>query len=269
MNAPLQKACAWSGFVCIVTFFLGFWVIAGFIPPPSPKASPAEIAELFRDDTTQIRIGMIIAMYSASLIAVWSAGMLCQLRRIEGRSPAFSYAQFGLGAVLSLEFIYLIMFWQVAAFRNDRSADSILLLNDMAWIPFVGLTSTGVMQFLIIGITMLRDRRDGPIFPRWAGYFNIWVGFMVMPGSLCVFFKDGPFAWTGLLAWYLPLTAFSLFMLVNSGLLLKAIKHQELEEANQPAPAEAGLDGKIWDVERLASQLMLLQKEIARVSARD
>lgn len=122
MNAWAQRACAWSGIVCLVLFFLGFWVIAGFIPPPSPKDS--------------------------------------------------------------------VILWQAATFRPE-------------WSPEI------VQIFL--------------------------------PGSISVFFKDGPFAWNGLLTWYLPLTVFTAWIIVNTVLTLRAITREEREETELPAGAARSL----------------------------
>ncbi|HTK67380.1 MAG TPA: hypothetical protein VL595_33710 [Pseudonocardia sp.] len=38
------------------------------------------------------------------------------------------------------------MFWQIAAYRDDTSPELVRLLNDMVWVPFVGMTSTAVVQ---------------------------------------------------------------------------------------------------------------------------
>jgi len=44
-----------------------------------------------------------------------------------------------------------------------------------------------------------------------------------------VFFKDGPYAWNGLLAFWVPLTAYATWMLVSFWLLRQAIAHEERE----------------------------------------
>jgi hypothetical protein len=152
------------------------------------------------------------------------------MRRIEGRFPALSMIQFGLGAIFVLEFIYLLFFWQTATFRVDRAPELIQLLNDMAWIPFVGLTSTAVVQVACFGIAVLLDRRARPIFPRWLGYYNLWVALMFTPGTFTVFFKDGPLAWNGIVAWYLPLAVFASWLIINPIYLSKAVDTMEQDE---------------------------------------
>ena len=131
--------------------------------------------------------------------------------------------EFGSGALFVLEFIYLIFFWQTATFRVDRAPELIQLLNDMAWIPFVGITATAATQVVCFGIAVLIDRRERPIFPRWLGYYNLWVALMFTPGTFNVFFHNGPLAWNGIIAWYLPLVVFATWMIVNPIYLSKAV----------------------------------------------
>lgn len=101
----------------------------------------------------------------AALLAPFTAVITIQMRRIEGRYSALAYIYLALGAILVLEFIYVAFFWQVGTFRTDRSPEEIRLLNDMGWIPFIGLSSTLILQTVIFSIAILADKREHPIFP--------------------------------------------------------------------------------------------------------
>ena len=74
------------------------------------------------------------------------------------------------------------------------------------------------------------------------------------PGTIAVFFHDGPFAWNGLFTWYLPLTVFAIWMITMSVLMLKAIS------AESAAPETPSAQ------EDLAGQLQELRAEIARLA---
>jgi hypothetical protein len=86
-----------------------------------------------------------------------------------------------------------------------------------------------VLQALVIGAAIVIDRRDAPIFPRWAGYYTLFNVFIWCGGSFTVFFKEGLLAWNGLIAWYLPLAEFCLWIVVMTRLMLRATARLDRE----------------------------------------
>lgn len=148
-------------------------------------------------------------------------------------------------------FILPVMFLEAASFRADRPAQSVQDLNDVGWLMFIGVVTTAVLELIVIGIAILQDHGANPVFPRWAGYYSIWVALLLTPGSVTVFFKHGPLAWNGLLTWWLPLAVFATWLAVMTALPLRAIHAQALAE---PAPT-AALPGDVWaEVERLVAE---------------
>jgi hypothetical protein len=223
MNRTVHKCCAWSGTLLLVVMAIGFIPMAGFIPTRPPTQNATETAQFILEHRTNIRWGLIVCMAAAALLVPYAASMAIHMRRIEGRYPALALIQFGMTTLFALEFIYLIFFWQTATFRVDRAPELIQLLNDMAWIPFVGLTSTAVLGVACFGIAVLLDRRERPLFPRWLGYYNLWVALMFTPGTFNVFFHNGVLAWNGILAWYIPLAVFATWLIINPTYLSKAV----------------------------------------------
>ncbi|WP_236977341.1 hypothetical protein [Mycobacterium kiyosense] len=208
-----------------MAFFAGFWVIAGFIPPPSPKLTGAQLGQLFTDNAVRIRIGMIVSVFAAALLASWSAAITVLMLRMRGRVGALAYTNLAVGALFVLEFIISLIIWESMTYRA-RDPQILLAMNDTAWFLFVCITSTPMLQTVAVGTAIFLDTRDGlpdPVFPRWAGYLNYWVAVLFTPGTIAVFFHDGPFAWNGLFTWYLPLTVFAIWMITMSVLMLKAI----------------------------------------------
>jgi hypothetical protein len=255
MTLTAQRWCAWSGIGCIVVFLIGFWPIAGFIPPPSPRLTGEQLAQLFTDDRTRIRIGMIVSLFASALIASWTASITVQLRRMERRGGALAYTNLAVGALFVLEFIFSLIIWQSMTFR-PRDPQVLLAMNDTAWLLFVAITSTPILQAVVIGIAVFGDSRERPVFPRWAAYFNFWVAVLFLPGSVTVFFHDGPFAWDGLFIWYLPLSVFAIWIVTNSVLTLRAISAQE-----------RGCEER-WDVETLVAEVDELRVQLDRMARR-
>jgi hypothetical protein len=237
MSYRLQIACAWCGPLMTVGFFVGLLLFAHFIPPPSPADSAAEIAQMFRDNTTGIRVGLFIAMLATGLLCPFYAAIAVQMKRIEGRWSPLTYTQIIAGACSTLEIVLPVMIWQAAAFRPERDDEFIRTLNDMAWLPFLGLTTTVVIQNAVIGAIILRDARPRPILPRWFAYVNFWVGLMIVPAGFIVFFKTGPFAWDGLLAWWMPVAAFFCWIILTAVLVTQAAIRQHADGEDEPEPA--------------------------------
>jgi hypothetical protein len=247
MGIYVQRISAYLGFVWVALFFVGFWAIARFVPPPSPALGPQEIKDFFAANTAGIRVGMLINMLAGALMLPWCASWAVQMKRIEGRTSPLTYTMIMCGACLVLELIFPCAFWEVAAFRPEGDAEMIQRLNDLAWLPFLGILSTAVIQGFVMGAAILQDKRAQPAFPRWAGYFNFWIVMMFFPACFIYFFKSGPFAWNGLLAWWLIVFVFATWILVDTVVLLKAIRHQEAH----PDPAGLTLDELTAEVERL------------------
>lgn len=247
MGIYVQRISAYLGFVWVALFFVGFWAIARFVPPPSPALGPQEIKDFFAANTAGIRVGMLINMLAGALMLPWCASWAVQMKRIEGRTSPLTYTMIMCGACLVLELIFPCAFWEVAAFRPEGDAEMIQRLNDLAWLPFLGILSTAVIQGFVMGAAILQDKCPQPAFPRWAGYFNFWIVMMFFPACFIYFFKSGPFAWNGLLAWWLIVFVFATWILVDTVVLLKAIRHQEAH----PDPAGLTLDELTAEVERL------------------
>jgi hypothetical protein len=99
-----------------------------------------------------------------------------------------------------------------------------------------------VLQVACFGIAVLIDRRERPIFPRWLGYYNLWVALMFTPGTFNVFFHDGPLAWNGIIAWYLPLAVFATWMIINPLYLSRAVDTMEWDPPVATETRRAGGD---------------------------
>ncbi len=103
------------------------------------------------------------------------------------------------------------------------------MLNDLSWIFAVLPWPPAFMQNIAIAAAILTDKSANPIFPRWVAYMNIWVSLAYIPGGLLPFFKSGPFAWNGILVFWLAGSVFIIWFVAMTVMLLKAIKRQERE----------------------------------------
>lgn len=227
MNARTQIICAWCGILCPIIMFLGLWPVAGFMPPHLPTASAADIAAIYQQNTNSIRFGCILIIISGALYGPYTAAIAGQMRRMEHReTPVLTYSQLSAGIATILLFLIPALIWSVAAFRPDRPAEIIRTLNDLGWFFFLMPFVLGFLQNFVIGFAVLGDRNTPRIFPRWVGFFNFWIALLFIPGCLLTFFKAGPFAWNGILAFWVPAIIFGPWFLVMSTYVIKAVKQQ-------------------------------------------
>jgi hypothetical protein len=229
VNTRTQMWSVWCGPAGILLWLIGFVFIGGLMPPPQPSWNAQTVQDFYQANTNGIRAGLVLTMIGATLTAPWVAAISTQMKRIEGRYSPMSYTQLGLGMLGVLLFIFPVMFMQAAAFRPDRDPSQILLLNDLAWIPFVGVWTCAALQNVAIAVAIFHDKEE-KVFPRWVGYFNIWTAVLFCPGSLLYFFKDGPFAWNGALSWWLVVVVFCAWFVVMFFAMRRAIGTQKLEE---------------------------------------
>lgn len=230
-----QRACILLAPVMIVMLGVGFTVFAGWIPPPSPGQTAQETADMYREHNTGIKIGLVMTSLGAVMLAPLMVVISVVMQRIEGRRSPLALIQLVMLACLMIEFIFPVVFMQAAAFRPNSSPEVIQGLHDVGWLTFVGITSTAVLQWAVIGICILQDRREDPLMPRWTGYITLWLAFTLSSGSMIVFFKSGPFAWNGAIAFFLPISAFALWLCAFIPPLLQAVAKPDPQDENPRA----------------------------------
>jgi hypothetical protein len=228
-----QRFGVWCGIAFFVLFFVACWPMAGFIPPPSPLLSGDELLAKYQGGLFGIHASMMVGLLAAVLLLPWSAVISLQMARIEGRYPMLAITAFGAGVANAVAFYLPFIFWAATYYRPERSPELVQLLSDMTWLEFVMLYAPFAMQTVAIGVVGLSDKSATPTFPRWFCFLSFWVTVLVIPGGFAVFFKTGPFAWNGLIAFWIPVTVFTIYYGVFFPLMFKAITRQETAERMQ------------------------------------
>ena len=226
MNKGLQKLSAWSGFVAMAVFFAGLLTM-GFFPPLSPNLTPEQVALIYQTHSFEIRLGGLMIVISAMFAGPFDAAVFLQLRRMEGNRPIGAYGQLASGIANILFLILPGVLFVIAAFRPDRPIDVTYALNDIAWLITMLPWTVGAMQSLCIGLAVLVHGTATSVYPRWVGYFNIWIAIGFATASSIPFFKTGPFAWNGLIAFWIPAVAFGLW---QGGMCLMTLKAIDKED---------------------------------------
>jgi len=145
--------------------------------------------------------------------------------RFEGRNGPLTRMMTLAGYSNAMLTFYPPLWWIVNAYRaQQRSADLTYLLNDVAWLQFIGGVSLIMPMYGVVAVVALADTSENPVFPRWFGYQSIMTFLLLVPDQMLFFFKTGPFAWNGLIGFWIPLTALgswfiTIFILMRRTLL--------------------------------------------------
>jgi hypothetical protein len=212
VDRRIQVGCAWSGLVGGTLIGLGLIVVAGIVPAPSAANNASQIAGFYRSNASSIKVGLLLAMVGASLLFPFLALILVQLKRSDPRLAPLAYTQFIAGGIFMAAFLIPVLLWGTAAFRPDRPAASTQLLNDAGSTIFYWAFAPGTVECAAMGIAVLLDRSEHPIFPRWVGYIDLFAAVAYAGGAPAVFVKTGAFGWDGVFALWLPLVGFSAWL---------------------------------------------------------
>jgi hypothetical protein len=256
MKLTKERAFILSGPVGLLLSVVGL-IVARWVAPPRPSESAVQIARMFQVHTGGIRLGIVLALFGAALLGPFMAMLSVHLRRISDGSAASAYCQMTLGGLLVLELIIPLMVLAAAAFRPYRPAAEIQLLDDLGWLLVVATVSTAVVELLVIGAAIMGDRRADPVFPRWSGAFNVICAIAFVPGALSIYFTDGPFAWDGAVAYWIPIVDFGLWIGAMTYLLVEAEKKREMEVASGAADT---------DVAALRAEVAALRTELTSLT---
>lgn len=219
-----QLLCNWSGPFFVAVFFIGLVLFMGFVPPQSPSASGQQIADAYLANLADIRIGIVLCSYSVALMATWGAAIAARTRRTEGAFPVYTYTQVACIGVGVMVAVFCFLVWAVAAFRpDDVSPEITRMLNDVGWFLFLFDVAPFMVWMAAVGLAILGNRSEHRLMPRWVGYFSLWCAVGEAPAVLILFFKDGAFAFNGLVGFWLPLVAFFVWIMV-----LSIVMHREI-----------------------------------------
>ena len=228
MDLKLQRVAAWGGIAMLALFFVFFMLIAKLIPPLSPTSTAQQVTDFLIANKVRVRVGLALSMLAACVALPWLATICLRVRRVEGKWGVLSVTQIFGGVIFVPGFLFPMMVLSAAAFRPEQRDPQITqALNDVFWLMFVGIVGTLIVQALVLVTASFLDRTEPRTFPRWFGYLNAWYALLALPGGAVVIFNDGPLAWNGVFAFWIPLVAFSVWMIAVTVVLLQSIKAEQ------------------------------------------
>lgn len=232
-----QLICAWCGPAFLLTFVF-FWGFVGHnIPNPSPALTAEALKERYLLNLGEIRLGFIVSLITVCFYMPWTCVLAAQMRRIEGSEmPVLSYLQLIGGALTVMVVSFSAVFWVVAAFRPEAPASTFQMMTDTGWLIIDLCYACTTLQMVAAALIGLADKSKVPLFPRWVCYLTIWCGISFFPASLTGVLKTGPFAWNGVLSYYIPYFCWLCWFSTASIYMIKEIRRRMVaQESAAPA----------------------------------
>lgn len=232
-NRTSQLVCVDAALVVVVLMGIALLPLAGWVPPISPALDAEGVQAFFNAEANNIRLAGVLLMMGGAFFWPFGAAIANQMKRIEGyHHHPLADTQLATVAGTALAIIIPAACWMVAAFRPERSPELVQLINDLGWMMFIGTVPPAFVQVLVIGFCALTEKEPRRVFPRWFGFFNLWIATGFLVGEAVAFFKTGPFAWDGEAAFWMAATFFFGWILVTWRVVRTAILQQP--EATAP-----------------------------------
>jgi hypothetical protein len=235
-----HRLALWAGGpVMTVLYVAGWLVFAQMIPTPSPHWSAEELAQWIVDHKPGLSFGCFLMIAGCGLWGTWLAQTIVWTFRTEARFPVLTFTQLLCGAAGLTFFIFDTLFWAVAVFRAGEVDPQITQqMWDVGWFGFLFTITVYIAWAVAWALGILLNPPQYQVFPRWAAYVTFGSVICWSPGLLIIFFKEGPFSYSGVLAMWLPITEFFIWLLIIDVCARKAIRRQ-VEISTQEA-AERG-----------------------------
>jgi hypothetical protein len=208
-------------------------------PAPAPANLGLDETKVWFSETHRwgTLIGCTIFYIAAGVLTPGSLQFGIMLAKIEGRWPIMSLTTAVCGIFISLIIFFNCCAWIVAAYRPETGADVIQSWYDWAWFAFLLGWIYLAIEMVATGIVELMDQRPRPMIPRWLTWFTFFGALALLGAAGPAFFKSGPFAYHGLLAFYLPMVIWAAYLVLTTFYMLRELKR----ETAAPAVVESAL----------------------------
>lgn len=236
-----QKLALYAGPFFVITFVIFWGWMGNNLPPPHPAWPAQAFTDRYDNNLASIRVGFLVSLVTICFYLPWTAYVTMRMKRIEtGPFPVLAYTQL-LGGCLTVMVVSISMWcWVVAAQRPERTPEITQMLTDAGWLMNDTAYMCTTIQMWAMALCFLHDKKAKiPVMPNWACYLTIFCGATFFPASLTAILRDGPFAYDGLLGYWLPYPAWLIWMFVATYYLLGDLKRRVGEEVPEGAAVAA------------------------------
>jgi hypothetical protein len=225
----LHSYIAWTGPVCLVTFFASWIALSHNFPPPDPRyTGPELVANYYGKYRSGIMLGMSLAACFGMLYLPFTCLLSARMMERE-KVPVLALMQLCGGALTAWILVMCPCIWVYCAEgANTLDPELIKTLHFVAWYIFNMTYMITTIQCVSIGIFTLMDTKTPRLFPAWCGWLSIIIGLSFSPLTYLPYVKTGPFAINGWWAFHLVVVGFGTFTSTFSYYLLNDIKRPRI-----------------------------------------
>jgi hypothetical protein len=235
-----QIVILWSFVVFAIIYALALGILLRMIPPPAATQTAEEIKDWYLARQTEVKLGAMIASWtSAFMVPFWAVVAMQMLRQERGR-PIWTSLTLVSGALVSIFLVLPPIFFGTAAFTPTRAPEVTAIMHELGVLTLVTTDQYFVFAFVaVVVLCFLPRQAEHSPFPRWFGYFTIWFTFVAEAGAIAYNLRTGPFAWNGLLAFWIPFGVFGPWLAIFVFLLIRALNRQMRDvEAHEEQPID-------------------------------
>jgi hypothetical protein len=219
-----ERAIFWTLPLLMALWAGAFFMFPGFVPPMSPRMPAAQVGAFYAKYTERIRWSMMLLnWFCVALIPILML-VVERMRGMAHRTPTMRYCVIGVAAAAPIAFLTATVFWLLAAFRPERAPDLTQLYNDLGWITFACGVPFLVSLCFFLAVSIYFDQQPHPVFARWIGHFNLVIALALAPAGFAGLALSGPFAWDGLIGFWLKIIAIAVWLLVMGIVLGVAVE---------------------------------------------
>jgi hypothetical protein len=228
----LQSSVAWTGPLCLVTFFAGWTVLSHNYPPPDPAFTAQQlVTAYYARYRPGIMLGMSLAACFGMFYLPWTCLVSVLMMRRE-KYPLLTLMQLTGGLLTAWILVMCPCIWVYCAeAAGSVSPELIKTLHFVAWYIFNMTWMITAIQCVALGLFALMDTEKPAVFPRWVGGMSIGIGVSFAPLTVLPYFKSGPFAINGWWAFHLVVAGFGIFTLTSTRFVLKEINRNRMRVA--------------------------------------
>jgi hypothetical protein len=225
-----RKLDQWIAFWSVPVFFslfgLVFVPLSWMMPPRSPSAPQSEVIDFMQSHNLLIACAILTLTFGLGSIS--NACYLIQIKRMSV-SPVFLYTVImgsTTGTIVGM--LFPLFCFALGAFRPGYDPAILAMLYDFGYLAFIGSLGCFCIMWMAFGLAIILDENN--ILPKWLGYYTVWQYVSELIAAPVWIATSGPFAWNGLMTFWLAMALFVSWQIIVYVCIYRAIKNQPDEE---------------------------------------